>query len=239
MRTLVIGDIHGAHKALIQTLERANYDPAYDRIITLGDVSDSWIDTFQVVEFLTTQCNPEVDIHMIGNHDEWTETWMRTGVAQPIWTKQGGHATMLSYQTSNDGIIPDSHRKFFREQKPYFLDHDLDFVFVHAGWYPAHRHIDSIIVTDDFWWDRDFYYGAIQYYNFHDENISQQYTPYKKVFIGHTTVGAAGPHRVGEVWNLDTGAGWDGVLTIMDAETEEFWQSDKITDLYPNVQGRQ
>ena len=40
------------------------------------------------------------------------------------------------------------------------------------------------------------------------------------------------------IWNLDTGAGWDGKLTMMDVNTGEYWQSDRITELYPNEQGR-
>jgi len=32
---------------------------------------------------------------------------------------------------------------------------------------------------------------------------------------------------------MDTGAGWSGKLTIMDIDTNEFWQSDVVKDLYP------
>ena len=40
------------------------------------------------------------------------------------------------------------------------------------------------------------------------------------------------------IWDLDTGAGWGGKLTIMDANTEEYWQSDSGDDLYGPNQGR-
>lgn len=40
------------------------------------------------------------------------------------------------------------------------------------------------------------------------------------------------------VWNIDTGAGFKGKLTIMDADTKEFWQSDPVPELYPNEKGR-
>ena len=33
---------------------------------------------------------------------------------------------------------------------------------------------------------------------------------------------------------MDTGAGWNGKLTIMDVDTEEYWQSDLVESLYPN-----
>ena len=34
------------------------------------------------------------------------------------------------------------------------------------------------------------------------------------------------------VWNLDTGAGWSGKLTIMDVNSKEYWQADLTPDLY-------
>lgn len=40
------------------------------------------------------------------------------------------------------------------------------------------------------------------------------------------------------VWNLDTGSGFSGKLTIMDIDTKEFWQSDFVRELYPNENGR-
>ncbi|MEO8236216.1 MAG: serine/threonine protein phosphatase, partial [Flavobacterium sp.] len=38
--------------------------------------------------------------------------------------------------------------------------------------------------------------------------------------------------------NVDTGAAFNGPLTIMDIDTKEFWQSEKLPDLYPNEKGR-
>jgi serine/threonine protein phosphatase 1 len=40
------------------------------------------------------------------------------------------------------------------------------------------------------------------------------------------------------IWNLDTGAGWFGKMTIMDVKTKGFWQSDIALDLYPEFKGR-
>jgi len=37
---------------------------------------------------------------------------------------------------------------------------------------------------------------------------------------------------------MDTGAGWNGRLTIMNTDTKEYFQSDKVNDLYPNERGR-
>ena len=38
MKTFVIGDIHGAYKALLQCFERSGFDYEKDHLIVLGDV---------------------------------------------------------------------------------------------------------------------------------------------------------------------------------------------------------
>jgi len=64
---------------------------------------------------------------------------------------------------------------------------------------------------------------------------------FTEIFIGHTTTinwKTDQPMHSGGVWNLDTGAGFGGRLTIMDVETKQFWQSDIVKDLYENETGR-
>ena len=50
-RTLVIGDIHGGLRALIQVLEKANVTQN-DTLIFLGDYVDGWSESPQVIDFL-------------------------------------------------------------------------------------------------------------------------------------------------------------------------------------------
>ncbi len=52
--------------------------------------------------------------------------------------------------------------------------------------------------------------------------------------VGKTTL----PMHVCNIWNLDTGGGWYGKLTIMNLQTKEYWQSDYVQDLYPKSDGR-
>ena len=40
MKTFCVGDIHGAYKALMQCLHRAQFDYHKDRLIVLGDGCD-------------------------------------------------------------------------------------------------------------------------------------------------------------------------------------------------------
>lgn len=54
---------------------------------------------------------------------------------------------------------------------------------------------------------------------------------FNRVFIGHTITETYGnatvPLKFNNLWMMDTGAGWTGRLTIMNVDTEEYWQSDR------------
>jgi len=81
-----------------------------------------------------------------------------------------------------------------------------------------------------------------------DENItteSELYPSrlklYDEIYIGHTPttkINQTIPVNKTCIWNVDTGAAFNGPLTILDIETKEFWQSDLLPSLYPNEKGR-
>jgi len=62
---------------------------------------------------------------------------------------------------------------------------------------------------------------------------------HSKIFIGHTCTQflrqGDEPFKVFNIIDLDTGAGHGERLTLMNVETEEYVQSDRVAELYPNV----
>jgi serine/threonine protein phosphatase 1 len=76
MRTFVMGDIHGAYKALLQCLERVSFDKDKDSLIQLGDVADGFEQVYDCVEELLKIRNL---VAMKGNHDEWLNQFYRAG----------------------------------------------------------------------------------------------------------------------------------------------------------------
>ena len=52
MKTFVIGDIHGAYKALIECFEKSGFDRNKDRLICLGDVCDRSPEVKECIEEL-------------------------------------------------------------------------------------------------------------------------------------------------------------------------------------------
>ena len=230
--TFVIGDIHGAFKALKQCLERSNFNYTEDTLIVLGDVVDGWNEVPECIEELLKIRNL---IYVWGNHDWWCNKWFKEGWSHPMWEEQGGRATKEAYIKQGDLLV--KHRDFFdRAIKYYLVDNKL---FVHGGISPAiiQRPIEKQELND-LMCDRELFRVA----RFKDDrDSSYKYADYDVIFIGHTSTEGTNseqPIKVCNVWNIDQGAGWTGKLTIMNINTEEYCQSDNVLKLYPNVKGR-
>lgn len=247
MRTLVIGDIHGGYKALGQCLDRCNYKSNKDKLIFLGDYVDGWSESYELIEDLVTMStleNPPIFIR--GNHDQWMIDFINENKSEalPIWVNQGGRATLESYKAhielgydhfKVDVEIPKQHKDFLNNTVLYYID-EKNRAFVHAGY----ESLEGLGNDEDFvyMWDRDL---ANLIANQGNKQIPKLFTAHKEVYIGHTTTlmwGTTEPMNRGNAWNLDTGGGWHGKLTIMDVDTKEYWKSDLVRDLYPNEHGR-
>ena len=263
-RILTCGDIHGGYKSLVQVMQRCKFNTQEDLLICLGDYVDGWSETAEVIQYLLeleSQCVFK-PIFLRGNHDVWCQEWFETGVRKDIWVMQGGQATLDSYIRT--GLVTnDLHRKFFSKLHNYYVD-EQNRGFVHGG-FISKNGLGHEVYQSDYYWDRDLWgLALLQHNNFQDaskEALSKvrRFEKHKEVYIGHTSTGnwkikphlpeyqyseqpKQGPILVPmnrcNVWNMDTGGGFEGRLTIMDIDTKEFWQSDNLKDLYPNERGR-
>lgn len=242
-RTLVIGDIHGGLKAVFQILERAKVTKE-DTLIFLGDYVDGWSESPQVLDFLMELDKTNKCIFIRGNHDELLLDWLTNdnkNIDEGMWYKHGGEATVIAYA----GVTNEKkqiHMDFLRSLKDYYLDKQ-NRLFIHAGFTNING-IEHEYFPKMFYWDRSLWETALAL----DESIPKdslhypkRLTLYKEIYIGHTPVtkiNETTPIQKACVWNIDTGAAFNGPLTIMDVDTKEFWQSDPLKDLYFNEKGR-
>ena len=242
-RKLVIGDIHGGLKAVHQIIERAKVTKD-DTLIFLGDYVDGWSESPQVIDFLLELNKINKCIFIRGNHDELLLDWLTNdnkNIDEGMWYKHGGEATVLAY-ASVTNEKKQIHMEFLRSLKDYYLD-DQNRLFIHAG-FTNMNGIEHEYFPKLFYWDRSLWETALAL----DESIPKDslYYPkrlklYKEIYIGHTPVtkiNETTPIKKACVWNIDTGAAFNGPLTIMDVDTKEFWQSDSLMDLYFNEKGR-
>jgi serine/threonine protein phosphatase 1 len=247
MRTLVIGDIHGSAKALLQVLERSGFNPKEDKLVCLGDYADGWSETSEVVDILLdikNQTTEETEpIFIRGNHDVWVYDWMMYGHQPMIWTQQGGKATLESYVRTGK-LVDRHHKNFWFKQHDWYIDDD-NRLFIHGGWYyvqgfpaGAQAPVNAGSIARECHWDRSLLESARVAHN--TGMTFKALNEFKEVYIGHTALRGETPQPEQNLnlWNMDTGCGWHGVLSIMDIDTKEVWQSDRSRELYPNELGR-
>lgn len=243
MKTFCIGDIHGGYKALIQVLERSNFNKKEDTLICLGDVADGWTQTPEVFEELLSIKNL---VYIIGNHDVWLLDFLKFKNAPHIWLSQGGQNTWKSYEyliNMMDFDQIERHIKLLEKAKDYHIQDNK--IFVHGGFnwrVPINKQYREYLT-----WDRAMFKIALEWN--HRGNKDLKFPIYDEIYIGHSTTTIASrfnkhyesdikPLFLTNLINLDTGAGWEGKLTIMDIDTKEYWQSYLVKDLYPNEKGR-
>lgn len=242
-RKLVIGDIHGGLRALHQIMERANVTKD-DRLIFLGDYVDGWSESPQVIDYLIDLSTQQECLFIRGNHDELLLDWL-TGntdnIDESAWYQHGGETTVLSY-----AAVPEDkkqvHITFLKSLKEYYLD-EQNRLFIHAG-FTNMNGIDYEYFPKMFYWDRTLWETALALDDSMTKNniyYPKRLTLYKEVYIGHTPVTKINetiPIQRACVWNIDTGAAFNGPLTIMDIDSKEFWQSEPVKELYLNERGR-
>lgn len=228
MQRFVIGDIHGAHKALVQCMARSGFDKGNDLLVSLGDLADGWPDTNKVFNELLTIRNL---ITILGNHDQWLLDWFRTGAKPDIWLRQGGYATINSI----GNIVPDAYKKLLEGSVLYY---NIDnYLFVHGG-----IKTDIPLEAQDkevFLWDRSLISAAFKQTGKRGES---KLTNYDLIFVGHTpTINFGPPEPIinSGVCMMDTGAGWPGgKLAIMNIDSGIYYLSDVVDSLYPEFKAR-
>jgi serine/threonine protein phosphatase 1 len=229
-KKFAIGDIHGGYKALKQCLERSKFDKENDTLIILGDICDGWPFVKECIEEVMSIKNL---IFIIGNHDAWVLHWLKTGDAKPIWLHQGGWNSFNSLIGCSKAD-KEKYIKFFEEAPFYYIKDNK--LFVHGG--INHQQKIENWDRDEVMWDRELMQYAYKLYmQKKEKNLSK----FDEIFIGHTSTEFfkyLTPMKFCNVWCLDQGGGWSGKLSIMDVDTHEYWQSDFVHELYPEIKGR-
>jgi serine/threonine protein phosphatase 1 len=233
-RTLVVGDTHGSWKGLQAALTLANFQPAVDRLIALGDTMDGWSECAEIIEFYRSLPLGSL-IYIRGNHDQAYIEWVDNGCRQHTMHGHGGHVTTYVYTTFHVDLIG-PHAEWLRATPLRYID-EQNRLFVHAGWNVDYEFSNPAQATQyEYMWNRSFWQGMFEGRNYAKD--------FKEVFIGHTPTfrhkgNGAKPMNRRNVWNLDTGGAFKkGCITVMDVDTKQFWQSEKWPAYYPLEMGR-
>lgn len=239
-RTFVVGDIHGALKALKGLMEQISLQKS-DRLIFLGDYVDGWSESSATIGYLMKLDKNYDCIFIKGNHDAWCEQWLKGELANEIWVRNGGWATIESYNEVTPGLKK-MHLDFLNRMKDYYID-DQNRLFIHAGFTSMHGP-EKELYESNYSCDRTLWEMALAV-DGRIQKDSKLYPKrlllYKEIYIGHTPVtkyDVAIPMQACNVWNIDTGAAFMGKISAMDIDTKFYWQSEACYKLYPNENGR-
>ena len=241
MKRFVIGDIHGAYRALLELLQKVNFDFEEDELIVLGDVVDGWSESKQCIDLLLRIKNR---IILRGNHDEWAWSYYTGRLAGELlhsWSLQGGKETLLSLGRKDQ--LDQKYINFFNEAVYFYEEGDR--LFVHANVPLAVAKFAQIALTeidsDEFCWKREMVYEANYFKDIPNWTWGIRW---KEIFVGHTPIQRflqdvkVEPQHWGNIWLMDTGASFEGNISIMNIDTKEITQSTPCQQLYPDEKGR-
>lgn len=225
-RTFVIGDIHGALKALQQLVLKLDLRHD-DKLIFLGDYVDGWSQSAEVIDCLIKLDAQYTCVFIKGNHDAWFEDWLRDELPNSNWLFHGGKLTVESYKNRNEESKRE-HLSFFNRMMNYYVD-EQNRLFIHAGFSSMHG-TDHEHYTSNYTWDRTLWEMALTM----DKRIQKDSKLYpkrlllfKEIYIGHTPTlyyDETMPMQACNVWNVDTGAAFHGRLSAMNIDTKEVFK---------------
>ena len=184
-RTVVVGDIHGGLKALIQVLNKVEVKDE-DTLIFVGDYVDGWSESAQVIQFLIELSKTIKCIFIKGNHDVWAEEWLRSGEVNPTWYIHGGKETMESYEGFT-GMEKSKHLQFFESMTLYHID-SKNRLFLHAGFTSMHG-VEKEVFQQTLYFDRTLWEMALTMDKRIEKNSElypKRLKHYHEIYIGHT-----------------------------------------------------
>lgn len=215
MRTLAIGDIHGASTALDALLAAVRPTPD-DRLVFLGDYVDRGPDTKGVLDRLIQLRTTHTVVCLRGNH-EVMMTQARTAKAErKMWLSVGGTQALASYGKAPGLMgklddVPPEHWSFLEDHLADWFETETH-LFVHAGLHPE--------------LPMDEQSDLMLFWEFLNPHAPYQHVSGKTVICGHTSQRSGKVLDLGTTICIDTHAYGGGWLTCLDVHALRYWQAD-------------
>lgn len=211
MRTLAIGDVHGASTALdaLMNFVKPTTD---DVLVFLGDYVDRGPDSKGVLDRLMAWSESLQMVCLRGNHEQMMLDARTDRSAMKMWLSVGGAQALASYAPAGRATldaVPAEHWTFLEERCGDFFETDTH-IFVHANLDPSLDLADqpeSMLL-----WE--FLQGPIHH-------VSG-----KVVICGHSSQRGGEPLAWRRTVCIDTNAYGGGWLTCLDVDTRHYWQAD-------------
>lgn len=132
-RLIVISDVHGFYDEMIDALNKANFNPETDFLISLGDTTDRGPKPLEVIDYLSSLPNKCL---VRGNHESLIMTCIENGFPHSHDWHNGTADTILSLAPDAENFY-DACAVAYVQLKP-FIDSMVDYfetnnyIFVHS-----------------------------------------------------------------------------------------------------------
>ncbi|MBK3780113.1 metallophosphoesterase [Paraburkholderia aspalathi] len=200
-RDFVIGDVHGAYTSIIAAMRKVRFDPARDRIFSVGDLVDRGPESHRVRQFLA---QPYVKA-IKGNHEDMLINLYANGAPDPKAIRFMVERNGLGWWLSVDEVEKQAILHAFR-QLPIIIEVETPRGLVGMVHGDVPQGMDwPTFVSQVEAGDRDTIKAAL----WGRERIEQQnfdgVPGVGRIFVGHTPQWG-GLRRFGNVYAVDTGA---------------------------------
>ncbi|MBO8435850.1 MAG: metallophosphoesterase [Spirochaetes bacterium] len=240
-RNLIVGDIHSQYGLLMDVLSAASFNPEEDVLYSVGDITDRGPEIVRLIQFLSSLHDYRP---VLGNHDLWLRDYLVSGLCPSIWIDcNGGQRTVKDFMRS---FVSDKEKVLMGEwlsQAPYVRIEDK-YIIMHGGipnlW--TIRELEKIAslppstigyagIEDPSVspvWNRSYLQSAMAFENGADPAVLQApLETDRKIFVGHTPLNSPFHSERYHLIAIDTGAGHNKRLTLMDMDTLKYWQAGK------------
>ncbi|MDR6603144.1 serine/threonine protein phosphatase 1 [Achromobacter deleyi] len=219
-RDFAVGDVHGHFSRLQESLDRLGFDPARDRLFSVGDLVDRGPESEAALEWLAQPWFHAVQ----GNHEDYAIRHVRTGQVDVMnWRGYGG-GWFLDLPADRQEVFAEAFARL-----PIAIEVETSTGAVGL------LHADCPVL----FWPRlesalqDRYKRTSAACQWSRERLRQMdrtfITGVRAVVAGHTPVAA--PLLLGNVYHIDT-EGWrSGYFTLLDLESLQAWPREVVTEL--------
>jgi serine/threonine protein phosphatase 1 len=213
---LCVGDAHGCFKLLQTELDNLGFDPAIDRLFSVGDLVDRGPDSELALEWLDKEW-----FHAVrGNHEDMAMQWLHAEFDAEWYVNNGG-----SWNVCNPLAVSREYADAF-STLPIAIDVETErglVGIVHADCpFPTWR--DFVVSIDDTSMSNSMRKAVFEAAMWSRERIQSEdhsgVPDVRAVIVGHTPV--AKPVVLGNVYHIDTGACFkSGRFTFINLATLE------------------
>lgn len=208
-RDLAVGDIHGHFRRLEQSLEAVDFDPAVDRLFSVGDLVDRGPHSEEALEWLARPWFHAVQ----GNHESLAITLLRGGCLELDMYRAAGGSWFIDMPVAQQqryveafAGLPIGMEVGTEAGLVGLLHADSPF----ADWATLRSSLQTEVdpqVIEVCQWSRRRL----------KEDDSEPVAGLRALLVGHTPVRRA--KCLGNVWHLDTGGWANGYFSLMELAT--------------------